>query len=122
MKCPICGDDYQLPSCYLYHDREVYIKEIERLKSENYISREDKPKESEYSNYAKSYTNTVNEYNKEIARLKSENYISREDMLKSCEQCIYKTIIDQALEYNNSDYIDTEEKSIKMREILEGKA
>ena len=39
---------------------------------------------------------------KEIERLKSENYISREDMLKSCEQCIYKTIIAQALEYIKS--------------------
>jgi len=29
---PFCGKDYQLPSCYLYHTRAEYIKEIERLR------------------------------------------------------------------------------------------
>ena len=61
----------------------------------------------------------------EIERLKSENYISIDDMLKSCEQCIYKTIIAQALEYINI-YIDIKDEWNKfmvetLKKILEGK-
>ena len=59
----------------------------------------------------------------EIERLKSENYISIDDMLKSCEQCIYKTIIAQALEYINSNHkqYQTATYDIRIKEILEGK-
>jgi len=35
MICPICNNDSELPSCYLYHTREVYITMIKELKKRN---------------------------------------------------------------------------------------
>ena len=89
MKCPICGLDY--------------FDNTENLDNCEHFSKD---------------------LIEEIERLKSENYISREDMLKSCEQCIYKTIIAQALEYINI-YIDIKDEWNKfmvetLKKILEG--